>query len=463
MAETRFIPVANLRLDPANPRLAITINDQAAILRAIAAHQDTKLRVLASDIVHNGTNPSELIIALRAADQAFTVLEGNRRLSAILALNEPDSIDGAVSAPVLEAIRNLSEEYAKNPIEELHCVIVDDVNDAQHWLELRHTGELGGAGLSPWGADERQRFRARSGLPIPIHTQALNFLEQRGDITAADRRNIPTTTLQRLLGAPDVRAKLGIQWSKGIMTLLAPADDVAKALVHVVSDIAAGRIHPVDVYSKELRSEYAQRLPADIVVAPESDAERQAAINWPATQQDTDTAVDPLDRGAADADQAPRQATSTRAPQRPSKQREHLIPQDCRLGIDDERLRDIERELRILSLDNHTNAVSVLFRVFIELSADAYIQRVNLTRPAPEQDTLASKLKSITEHLVEHHKLTQEEATPMRRAAQKDSFLAPSVKFVQQWVHNRHVFPAPGDLRAHWSSLQPWFVAVWPV
>ena len=98
MADLRFIPVANLRLDPANPRLAIATSDQTATLRAIAAHQGTKLRVLASDIVHNGTNPSELIIALRTADQAFTVLEGNRRLSAILALNDPDIVDGAVSA-----------------------------------------------------------------------------------------------------------------------------------------------------------------------------------------------------------------------------------------------------------------------------------------------------------------------------------------------------------------------------
>ena len=353
MEETRFIPITNLRLDPNNPRLAIAVNDQTAILRAVAAHQDTKLRVLASDIVHNGTNPSELIIAVSAAEQTFTVLEGNRRLSAILALNEPDSIDGAVSAPVLDAIRNLSEEYAKNPIEELHCVIVDDVDDAQHWLELRHAGELGGAGLSPWGADERQRFRARAGLPIPIHTQALNFLEQRGDITEADRRNIPTTTLQRLLGAPDVRAQLGLQWSRGVMALLAPANDVARALLHVIRDITSGRIRPVDVYSKELRSEYAEALPADIVVVPENDSERQVAISWPGLQQGADTAEDPPGHAPAEADLTPQQATSTHAAQRPSKPREHLIPRDCRLGIDDDRLRDIERELRLLSLDTH--------------------------------------------------------------------------------------------------------------
>lgn len=460
MIGTRYIPVDNLRLDPTNPRLASATSGQAETLRAIATHQGPKLRMLARDIVRYGTNPSELSIVLERADESFTVLEGNRRLSAILALANPDSIDGAVSSPVLTAMRDLSEEYVKEPIEELHCVIVEDENEARHWLELRHTGELGGAGLSPWGADEAQRFRARSGQPLRVHTQALDFLQGRGDITAEERSNIPTTTLRRLLEAPDVRAKLGIQWSNRTLTLLASPDLVARALLYVISDITTGGLRVGDVYTKERRTAYAQELPEDIVVTPDSTSRDRAPAQGPMADRVTSTQNDLGEAGEGDS--APRPPSTHREPQRSPGPRDRLIPEDCRLRIDDERLRDIEQELRVLSLDRHANAISVLFRVFIELSADAYIERVGLARPSPEQDTLASKLQAIADHLVEHQKLTPDEATPVRRAAQRDSFLAPSVKLVQQWVHNRHVFPAPSDLRAHWNNLQPWFVAVWP-
>src|SRR5437016_2430947 len=194
MPETISIRPADLLIDEENPRISQPNSGQHKALQALASHQQRKVQMLARDIVRYGVDPSNLPIVMPFKDdlKRYVVLEGNRRLTALKALENPEFLVDAVDRSVLTEIRRLSREYQENPMDTVQCLVVKDREEARHWIELRHTGENEGAGVVPWGSDESARFRARTG-GLEIHSQALNFLEDNRYLTPEQRREVPAT------------------------------------------------------------------------------------------------------------------------------------------------------------------------------------------------------------------------------------------------------------------------------
>lgn len=436
MADTQGIAPADLLIDEENPRISEPNAGQNRALKSLAEHLGPKLVALAADIVVHGTDPGDLpiVMPLAASDRRFLVLEGNRRLAALRVLENPDSVSDAVSPAALKQLRKLSKDYQNNPIDQLTCVVVKDREAAKHWIELRHTGENSGAGRVPWGSDEAARFRSRA---KEIHSQALDFLQRRGDLTPEARRKVPASSLKRLLETPEVRTKVGIEAQKGELCLLASEERVAAALMYVVNDLASGKTKVGQIYTKTQRQDYAKALPASVVV-------KTTAKSGQGT---------PVSSGPAPAKKPTAKGKQT-------KKRDRLIPRDCVLAIPGGRINDIEDELRRLSLEDHANAVSVLFRVFVELSVDSYLEAsphigVNIDAK------LRVKIEKVSIDLESKKKLNRQQGRAIRSANMDHSFLAPGVNTMNDYVHNEYIFPAAGDLRAHWNSLQPFITAIW--
>jgi len=374
---------------------------------------------------------------LKRDPNRFIVLEGNRRLVALRALENPEAFKDAVDPGVLKELRKLSKEYQQNPVEKLLCVVVKERKDAHHWIRLRHTGENEGAGIVTWGSDESNTFNVRvGGVRTPFHMQILSFLETEGALPPETRKALPTTSFKRLVETPLVREKLGVELTDGNLELLADKKAIVKALRYVVDDLASKKKKVGDIYTVKQRVEYAENLPANIVVTPTK-------------QKGSGTKTD----GGASKTKKKAKA------KKKSGKRDRLIPSDCILNISEARISDIAEELQhYLSLNSHTNAVSVMFRVFLELSVDAYIE--NEKWKIPERANLHWKMEKVLDDLLKKQKLSAAQATPVRRALQRDSFLATTVDMMHAYIHNLHVFPQPGDLRAGWNNLQPFIVAI---
>jgi hypothetical protein len=435
MPEIALLSLPDLLIDTENPRLPQPNVGQREALRAFASHEPGKLIALAKDIVGYGLNPTELSIVMPFNDdlRRYVVLEGNRRLTALKALENPEWLVGAMPPSSVDEMRNLARQYQENPVESLQCIVMADREEARHWMELRHTGgQNNGAAVVPWGSDDAARFRARTGN-FEFHTQALNLLEDAGQLTPAERRKVKATSLKRLLGTPEVRAKLGIESRDGKLAMTGDEKRVIKALKHVVNDLETLKVK--DIYTQDKRIAYAEGLPPNIVVPPlgRGSTILVAGKQFVVTRKLGITSVAPRDK---------------------------LIPSRFALNITEPRLQDIARELKKLSLSQHPNAISVLFRVFVELSVDTYITTKKLGA-ITVSDVLHKKINSVCDDLVSRQKLTAQQAKPVRRAAAKDSFLAPSINMMHGYVHCPYIFPAPGDLRAHWDGLQSFVLAVW--
>lgn len=442
MAERVEIQISDLKMDEENPRLPQPNLGQREAFRANASVQGQKLLALVKHVHEHGLDLGNLplVMALPEEKEKYIVLDGNRRLTAVRALENPELFVDAVENRVLTGIRRLSRDYQSEPIESVLCVVMKDREEAHPWIELRNTGQLGGAAGVPWEPNESARFRART-EGLPIDSQAMNFIERRGDISSEVRQRIPMTSYRRLLQTPEIRAKLGIEFKDGKLKILANEDIVAKALLYIAKDLdpqTPNKTKTEDIYTRKNRLEYAEHIPKDIVVTPIYEPGKGIDISSGVPQP---TPSKPTSKGKS------------------AKPRDRLIPRDCILSVSDIRLRDIEKELRRLSLEGYSNAVSVLFRVFLELSADDYCERMSL--PINVNASLGTKLQNVVRELVKRKKLTDQQAKPVYRAANKHSYLGPSITTMHQFVHNKYMFPSPSDLRADWNSLQPWFSAVW--
>lgn len=445
MAELKTIRPMDLLLDQENPRLGRPNEGQRDAMRAIASVQGgRKLVALARDIVESGgLNPTELLIAMPFEDDEYRhiVLEGNRRVVAVKALENPEAVSGAVDSTVLSELRSLSKRYLDNPIEGVPCWVVKGRDDSRHWIELRHTGENDGAGVVKWSSDDVSRFRARNATPAP-HFQALNWLESRGDLSPEQRSKVKSTSFKRFLDDKVARERMGVEVVGGEVRLLADEKSVAKLMTQVAKDLATKKIKTRDIYNQADRLKYLEGLPKSLGVTRTLDAGNGTPIN--ASEDD----------GTSE-----RKESVKKGSPKPNTPRDRLIPRDCTLKVTDARIKAIETELRKLSLKEFTNSVGVLFRVFLELSVDDYVVTKKLAE-TPDS-TLARKLEAAADDLIQRLKLTKYQATPVRRACAKDSFLAPSITLFHKYVHCQQMFPTPSDLRANWDSLQPFITAIW--
>ena len=454
MAQQVLVAVSDLLLDEANARIGQETASQQQAAFALAQSQGRRLVRLARSITEDGLDPAQLLSVVATGDRRrkYIVLEGNRRLLAIKALETPTIIQGALGAAEFKQLQTLSNRYHSQPIESLSCILYEQDEIAVFGRVLRrHAGSQDGAGLVEWGSDEKDRFAARHGSQTrrSLGGQALDFIAAVEGKPVSQARI--ATNLTRMLGSPEIRAKLGLERVQGELRATYSRDQVARALKHVIDGLVDESVNVKDIYTADDRKTFAARLPADVL--PDPTRRLPSSVGLP-----------DLAAGSGDTDPSPSPPPPTprRRKQKIKAPRTSVASPESGLNPSAPRANAIFNEIVQLSADQFPNAASVLLRVFLELSVDEYGKRESVLSDKDRKDwVLAKRMKTVAEHLESTSKIDNQLKKAITKIADSQQTLAASVTAFHQYVHNPYVFPKASELRTAWDELQPFLEVLW--
>lgn len=442
---TKQIPLTNLSVNIENPRFELVGNQREAI-QVMIADQGEKLIQLAKDIVEIGMlNPGELVyVTPHQKDKGqFNVLEGNRRITALKILSNPALIDGKYGSFV-KRLKPFADQFRKKPILDITCAVFNNPDDANKWIKLKHTGENEGIGIVRWDAQQVARFDERIEGTSPVALQAIDFLRKETSVPEELKnklKDVPSSSLDRLLKDKNVQQVIGVNVKDNRLQTHYQKDEVIKGLTKLVSDLAYKKIKVKDIYTKEDREKYIETFkPADI-----PNKKKRASSAWELTSPNQPNKQPNV---------------KTKAKSAPlSTDRETVIPKDCIISINEPRINKIYRELKALEVDYFENAVGVLFRVFIELTLDTFIDTYKLTTVSKD-DKLRKKVDEVS-LFMEKQKFADKHICKGIRKAVNNNHDMLSMETFNAYIHNRHLSPIPKDLKITWDNIQIFVEKIW--
>lgn len=167
---------------------------------------EEKMFNLAADIVASKGLMRNIFPIIVETNGKYLVYDGNRRISSLKLLKNPDIIEGHVFK---EKIRNLVRACDDLSFIDNVSVYITDENEALELMDKTHNGEQEGVGLIPWEAFQRDGSLVKRGqeAKYPISYSIANIME----FSKKSHFLIPYTDLNRLFSSEKLRTCFGIK------------------------------------------------------------------------------------------------------------------------------------------------------------------------------------------------------------------------------------------------------------
>ena len=378
MSSNILLNVLDIYLDTDNPRHE-PIYDQSSIIKHLL--KDERVRNLAKHIADHGVNPLDSIGVVKDEESNYVVVEGNRRLCALLLLNDPEK------APSGEApyFKKLAESSTKVP-NAINCVLFDDSDEANIWMGVRHNGEQDGVGVKNWDSKQKTRHNGRTNKKDQnaLALSLLDYAVKKGFLHSEKTDRI-ITTASRYLGNPFIRETFGIvsPRSEQEVKLNVSCSDFDIVIQRFCTDLVENTI----VNSRSRKDDWVsygrsliensiapkERVSIHLLdecLSPENKTEAK-----PYSQNEKQVPLSKDARASSETDKSSSVNGNTNVENPASKagrnnqnpdNRKYLIPHDFKVVVNNKILRRTFEEMRTITVDEKPLAVALITRAFLE-------------------------------------------------------------------------------------------------
>lgn len=469
----RSIRIADLELDPENPRISLRPGeDERRCIERLAHTEGDALLALCRDIAENGLGIDPIVVSPDGAE--WLVRDGNRRVAALKLLNNPDE-----APPELMPSVRRAKDLATLVPTEIECDVSDDEAAIIEHIGRQHRGAGRGEGLRQWEAVERALFELRYGLrgQDDLAAKLLRYASEQEIASIAS--NFPITTLTRFLSKERLE-KIGFaNIDNHPATLNQSRDTVHERLSQILRDLTSGRVNVKRQPEKE---------PDTFTMMDSDDQEAylQELLEIGASQKHPPGAEtsggetsgpnggrggndNTGQQGASGGPQGQQQGSGGgRATGKPSWERDYIAKPIKHHGIaeiprDHQKARDAQSELTKISLKSAPMAAAILMRMLMELSVDNYIKEKALEAEArqeaiPNKPGLAHRMIASAKHMHQKGVLTAEQKDITIQATNKEQV---SVHTLNKVVHSNYFFEGKESLNRFWDNLLPFLRSCW--
>lgn len=453
------LKIADLLVNVENPRYE-SVEHQREAIDIMLHEQKEKMTKLAEHISEHGLSPIDTIL-VQPHENLWVVREGNRRITALKLLAQPELISDDL-AKIKKAFKGLAANLDPLLLEKIPCVYCDSIEEANEWIRLKHTGENEGVGTVAWNPQQSGRFSLlTSDKPDPkmVFLEGLKTNPSVPEHIRKQLSGIHKTNFERLISDSKVREFVGISFEDGLYKIREP---ISREFLTVLSDLLGKKIKVNDIYYTIDRKNYIQKLEERIRTENNPNTIIYNGSTGIATSSNdySTSSIPPLVTGGS---AMPSHSTTVENPKKQSYpiNRNTIIPATCTIPIEKGRIKAIFNELKSLPLDKHPNAAAVLFRVFVEFTVDHYITKKHTPGVSVDSD-LGKKVEAVAQDFEANAIMSKHDLFAARKMVSSQNSTQ-SIKTFHSYIHNVNITPIAHDLCSAWDDILSFIQKIWEV